>query len=594
MTAARRALLIALACLSLALGPAPAVDTRRPDGWRIIGPGGGGATMLPTISPHDPRVVLVACDMTGAYVTENGGDSWRMFNLGTAVSSFAFDPTDRNVIYAGTAALWRSADRGRTWRMVFPDPARRTRALFLGDHADYALRSDDPLYAGAGPDTVVQGIAVAPDGVVTIAMSGGRPRGSQAPGALFQSASTGERWRKLRDLPPGRVLALAAAQADDLLVVLDTRVLRHVGGADADAWTRTRRPARLTAARRQRRIAEDSDQRTHAGDHLRAERVHVERRPVGERPVHLARRRRHLDAGGGWAERGHHRCRRRRCAGVPRRHGVAERSNRRLRRRGRPAARCRARPAIQRHRQDDGWWPHLATRASREQPAVAANGRVVARGARDLARPRRLVRRALRHRGLAHPPRHRLRYRPLSHLSDAGWRRPFRAGPFARCGIEAVDDARTRRDDGLRRARRSVRPAAAVHQLHRHRPLPQRGRRALVDDLERGHPAAVAQHGLLDGVRSRRARAGLGRAQRHARSAPAEDVSQERSGELPRWCRHLTRWRSFVDASERPAGGRGDASPARSATVPPALGRSTRPCSATVSTRPPTAARPGR
>jgi photosystem II stability/assembly factor-like uncharacterized protein len=232
--AAARALLIVLGGL-LAFQPASVVDTPRRDGWRIIGPGGGGATMLPTISPHDPRVVLVACDMTGLYLTEDGGDSWRMINLGTGVSSLAFDPADRNVIYAGNAALWRSADRGRTWRMVFPDPTRNTRALFLGDHADYALRSDDPLYAGAGEDTTVQAIAVAPDGAVTIALSGGRPRGERS-GALLQSTGTGGHWRRLRDLPPGRVLALATATPDDIVVVLDTRVLRHVAGAEATTW----------------------------------------------------------------------------------------------------------------------------------------------------------------------------------------------------------------------------------------------------------------------------------------------------------------------------------------------------------------------
>ncbi|MEO5821504.1 MAG: hypothetical protein ABIT71_13445, partial [Vicinamibacteraceae bacterium] len=159
-----RALLLFLGCLTVACLHAAAVDDPRPDGWRIIGPGGGGATMLPTISPHDPRVVLVACDMTGAYLTENGGDSWRMINLGSVVSSVAFDPTDRNVIYAGTAALWRSADRGRTWQMVFPDPARHPRALFIGDHAEYVLRSDDPLYADADEQTAVEGIAIGRDG----------------------------------------------------------------------------------------------------------------------------------------------------------------------------------------------------------------------------------------------------------------------------------------------------------------------------------------------------------------------------------------------------------------------------------------------
>lgn len=215
--------------LALGLGPGLADDAGNPrlDAWRIIGPGGGGATMHPTISPHDPRVVLVACDMTGAYITEDGGDSWRMFNLGTDVSSFAFDPSDANVIYAGTAALWRSSDRGRTWRMLFPDPARHTRTLFIGDHADYALRSDDPLYAAAGERMSVQAIAVAAEGVITIAISGGGVfRGSKLPGALLQSSDKGQHWRKLRDLPPARVLALASASANSLLVVLEDRVLR--------------------------------------------------------------------------------------------------------------------------------------------------------------------------------------------------------------------------------------------------------------------------------------------------------------------------------------------------------------------------------
>ena len=48
----------------------------RLDAWRILGPGGGGAQFHPAVSPHDPNLVLVACDMTGAYISENGGKSW--------------------------------------------------------------------------------------------------------------------------------------------------------------------------------------------------------------------------------------------------------------------------------------------------------------------------------------------------------------------------------------------------------------------------------------------------------------------------------------------------------------------------------------
>jgi len=34
-------------------GPAP-----RYDSWQVIGPGGGGTMLAPTISPHDPNLVV--------------------------------------------------------------------------------------------------------------------------------------------------------------------------------------------------------------------------------------------------------------------------------------------------------------------------------------------------------------------------------------------------------------------------------------------------------------------------------------------------------------------------------------------------------
>src|SRR4051795_4534120 len=85
-------------------GPRSAAEVpgARLDRWEVIGPGGGGTMTHPTISPHDPKVVLVGCDMTGAYITYDGGESWRMINLGSVVSSFAFDPVHPDVIYAAT------------------------------------------------------------------------------------------------------------------------------------------------------------------------------------------------------------------------------------------------------------------------------------------------------------------------------------------------------------------------------------------------------------------------------------------------------------------------------------------------------------
>src|ERR1700733_13781525 len=75
--------------------------------WKIIGPGGGGTTIAPVISPRDSSLVVEHCDMTGGYITYNDGQSWRMFNLRGGIESIAFDPTNDHVIYAGNEAFWR-------------------------------------------------------------------------------------------------------------------------------------------------------------------------------------------------------------------------------------------------------------------------------------------------------------------------------------------------------------------------------------------------------------------------------------------------------------------------------------------------------
>ncbi len=132
---------LALPALAQLPGPAP-----RFDAWTIIGPGGGGTTASPTISPSDPNLVVERCDMTGAYITHDGGLSWRMFNLRSGLTTFAFDPSNPRRIFAGGAALWRSDDTGRTWRMVFPNPQKKTVEHQNGDHGDYGLTTDDANY----------------------------------------------------------------------------------------------------------------------------------------------------------------------------------------------------------------------------------------------------------------------------------------------------------------------------------------------------------------------------------------------------------------------------------------------------------------
>jgi len=168
-------------------GPAPRFDS-----WRIIGPGGGGTMIAPTISPHDANLVVEHCDMTGAYITHDGGLSWRMFNLRAVVNTFAFDPKNANVIYAGNAALWRSEDQGRSWSMIFPDPHKGTLEHQLGDHSGYVLTSEDSAYPKKHAE--ITAIAVDPAGSkrIDVAFSEGR-----SASVLLESTDGGRSWKQM-------------------------------------------------------------------------------------------------------------------------------------------------------------------------------------------------------------------------------------------------------------------------------------------------------------------------------------------------------------------------------------------------------------
>lgn len=92
-----------------------------------VGLGGGGAMFRPAISPHDPKLIFVSCDMGGFYRSEDGGRSWRMIDgrqmRGSPNCPVAFHPKDPRVIYAyGFRALRISTDGGITWRPLVEGP----------------------------------------------------------------------------------------------------------------------------------------------------------------------------------------------------------------------------------------------------------------------------------------------------------------------------------------------------------------------------------------------------------------------------------------------------------------------------------------
>ncbi len=142
------------------------------DNWERIGPGGGGGTFLPVFSYTNPDKFFLRCDMTGAYLTNDGGSSYAQINFPNGSYSFAFDPLDSNTVYAGSRGLNKSLDGGKTWQRIFPFKEDISKETFIGDHADFTIITKKTslynIYGDSGSTVhgdypVVKNIRVDPD-----------------------------------------------------------------------------------------------------------------------------------------------------------------------------------------------------------------------------------------------------------------------------------------------------------------------------------------------------------------------------------------------------------------------------------------------
>jgi len=137
--------------------------------WRAIGPGGGGAQYRPVLSPHDARLVVVGTDMSAGFVSQDQGRSWRRFHLRARPDTVLFDPVSPDVIYAlmpGTLGLYRSPDRGRAWRLIYPLPEAIQRIVYQDDEAEPSLvtRGQWPALSAVALDQARPGVLYAARG----------------------------------------------------------------------------------------------------------------------------------------------------------------------------------------------------------------------------------------------------------------------------------------------------------------------------------------------------------------------------------------------------------------------------------------------
>jgi photosystem II stability/assembly factor-like uncharacterized protein len=118
--------------------------------WEPVGLSGGGALFAPAVSPADPKRMMINCDMSGAYLSADGGRSWRMIHHTQLRSNIrcrpAFHPTDPRTIVAaaGWEGLKVSHDGGERWEPLGRLPG--------GPRGEIAIDPDNPafLLVGAG------------------------------------------------------------------------------------------------------------------------------------------------------------------------------------------------------------------------------------------------------------------------------------------------------------------------------------------------------------------------------------------------------------------------------------------------------------
>lgn len=220
--------LSALVTLAVFICGVSLAGAQRPGGFVPLGPGGGGAMFHPTISPRDPNTVLVACDMTGAYITHDGGQSWRMFNLRGVVRFFVFDPIDAKTIYAATDVLWRSTDNGETWKLVYPKPSAVKNIRMSADHASETIIADpDPL-------GTIEALGIDPENDRLLYAAAGNGQRT----SIFMSRDGGDSWQEVNKID-GKVLRIwvdprSAKDERTLLIALPRAIaIRNSGGLRA-------------------------------------------------------------------------------------------------------------------------------------------------------------------------------------------------------------------------------------------------------------------------------------------------------------------------------------------------------------------------
>lgn len=125
-TPCRACRFLVLACLVLFSSQAAYAGLNR---WTPIGPSAAYGITRITADPHDPAILYALTSDFRLWRSRDSGASWAPIDADMqpgSVRAFAADGVASGVLYAvagplsiGTPSVWKSTDRGETWRKVF-------------------------------------------------------------------------------------------------------------------------------------------------------------------------------------------------------------------------------------------------------------------------------------------------------------------------------------------------------------------------------------------------------------------------------------------------------------------------------------------
>jgi len=215
-------------------------SARSAEPWQPVGLGGGGAMFSVAGCPQDANVLMLSCDMSGAYVSRDAGRSWRMIHhgqlRGCTSCSPAFDPRIAGRIIAGdgwSGRLRVSEDFGVTWSplgarpplrgrpvLLWIDPVRPGTRLFVASANGLCVTDDDGK--AWAPCTGLSGTVLGM-GVDRLKLAGAPRYFVGTTEGVFASGADGRAFQPLVARPPGgKLLSFAVGSGASVMCLYAT------------------------------------------------------------------------------------------------------------------------------------------------------------------------------------------------------------------------------------------------------------------------------------------------------------------------------------------------------------------------------------